>query len=133
MLDLWHDLDRTLAALDRQRSDPRMVASEPRLHIDETPTGWTLDVDVPGVSADQVMLTVEDGLLRLEAARSLTPPADARPVRRERTAWTLRRTVRLPDEVDPDAITARLVAGRLVVDLPRRATPAARTVPVQAN
>lgn len=137
MLNLFHDLDRTLAEFDRlvdgRRMESRLGGAEPRLHIDETDAGWALTADLPGVAAEGVTLTVDDGLLRVSASRDVSAPEGARPLRRERVAWTLRRTIRLPEDVDPAAITARLVAGRLTVALPKRPAAEPRTIPVQSN
>jgi len=132
----WNELDRTFAVLDRMMrhhpasrrpTDPR---PHPRVH--ETAEGWTVELDLPGVSADDLGLDIDAGVLHVRAARELPAAATGQSIRRERSAWSLDQRLQVPLSVDDDAVTATLRDGRLTVRLPRRA-PVTRSVPVKAS
>lgn len=139
MTSLWTDLDRTFSELDRLMRvrpptprGPRHAPARPTLRATRGEQGWSLEVDLPGVSAEQVRIEVEDGALLLEAAREPQVPEGARVLRKERAAWSLQERIDLPPEVDVDAITARLRDGRLRIQLPTRA-PVRRSVAVETD
>lgn len=127
---------QALAELDRSLRQP--AAHRPKLRIRkveasedaETPAGWEAILEAPGVTADQVELQVERGVLQLAVKRELQAPEGMRALRRERQAWTLQRRLPLPDEVDEEAISATLRDGLLRVRLPLRAAPPVRSIPV---
>jgi HSP20 family protein len=89
------------------------MALPPFVDVHQDEHGWSLVADLPGVSADKLTLTVEDGKLLVVGKRT-TPFADG-------TEQELRRVFTLPEEVDADAIAAKLVDGVLEVTLPKRA------------
>jgi HSP20 family protein len=89
------------------------MALPPFTDVHQDEHGWFLVADLPGVAADKLTLTVEDGRLLVVGKRQA--PLDAQ------TEQELRRAFTLPDEVDTDAISAKLVDGVLEVTLPKRA------------
>jgi HSP20 family protein len=132
----WNELDRTFTVLDRMMRHPpaarRSTAPRPRPCIHETAEGWTVELDLPGVSADHLGLDIDAGVLRVRAARQLPAAATGQSLRRERSAWSVDQRLQIPLSVDATAITATLRDGRLTVRLPRRA-PVTRSVPVAAS
>jgi HSP20 family protein len=94
------------------------------VEVEETDKSWLLRLDLPGFRKDEVTLSLENGELRLRAATE----DEERPFRTgvDRT-WTL------GDDVDPEAIDARLENGVLEITLPKRdsATPATKTIEVR--
>ncbi|MDA1266906.1 MAG: Hsp20/alpha crystallin family protein, partial [Planctomycetota bacterium] len=73
----------------------------------EAEEAWTLTVDLPGVAEADVQLTLEDGVLELKAERAQAELKDGEHARhRERPHGVLGRRLRLPGEVDGEAIEA---------------------------
>jgi HSP20 family protein len=100
---------------------PVGVPRGPRLELTETAEEWRLQVDLPGVQKEEVEVTTSGGQLTIAGRRGRPDyPPGARVRRTERTYGRFERTVRLPGDVDPDAIRARLEDGVLEIRLPRR-------------
>ncbi len=128
------ELDRSLRSARHGTPDlqfhPLPAGEDAAADGDET-AGWEATLEVPGLRAEEVQLEVEDGTLRLSLAHQPHPPEGMRALRRERQAWRLQRRVRLPEDVDADAISATLRDGLLTLRLPRRRRPAARIITVE--
>ena len=78
-------------------------------------------VDLPGFEKDDVELTLSDSTLRVRAERADGAEA-GRFVRRERRDGAVDRSVMLPDNVDPEAVSATLANGVLTVTVGKEAT-----------
>ena len=129
----WIDVDSTIAEMDawsRQlealfgtRPDGRqgLAAFDAAPGLVEGKDGTTRWIaDLPGVRREDLEVRVEDGTLVLDVKRD-TSPAEGWTVRHaERSPFELRRTVRLPADLDFEAITANFEHGVLTVSLPRR-------------
>lgn len=106
------------------------VAATPRYRASTTDQGVALRVEVPGVGQDSLTLTVEDGVLSLDARQSLTPAGSD--VLRQALEFRLtdfRGRWRLPENVDLDAISSTLRHGVLEITLPLK-KPARRTISI---
>lgn len=137
MLMPFSDFNRTFAQFDRlfgvPAARPPSQARGPRFQVEETDGAWLLHGLLPGWSAGDLQISVEDGVLTLKAERSTEPPEGYRPLRRERRGQRLERTLRLSDDIDVEAISARSHEGVLTVTLPRRSPAAPRRVTVEAG
>ena len=98
------------------------MALPPFTDVHQDEHGWSLVADLPGVAADKLTLTVEDGRLLVVGKRAA--PFDGQ------TEQELRRVFTLPEEVDVDAIAAKLTDGVLEVTLPKRAELKPKRIPV---
>jgi len=77
-------------------------------------------VDLPGFEREDVDLRVSDHTLHLEAEHDeATEESEEDYLRRERRHQSVQRSVRLPEEVDKEAVTARMKNGVLTVRLPK--------------
>lgn len=95
--------------------------------------GLTLQAFVPGLSEDQVSLTVEEGNLKISVQpATIGIPENARLHRHEILSVASSRTLRLPEDIDVASATASLSNGVLSVRLNRRvdAEPRVRSIPV---
>jgi HSP20 family protein len=124
------DLLQMQARLGRALGDPGVrrwgrvatrAAAMPPLDFSETPESFVIRVDLPGVTKDEVELTVADG--RLEIAGE-TPPVNsedesALPRKLERLRGPFRRIVPLPRQANSAAITATLEKGVLTLQVPK--------------
>lgn len=131
-------------AISRQ-SGPRAVLT-PAVDIYENDEEFRLLADLPGVSAQDLSLDLEQGRLLLVAERraptvaandTAPPPDDAE---QETTAEapppvslaTYRRVFRIPREVEPSAIEASLDNGVLQVRLPKSEHSRPRKIAIKA-
>lgn len=77
-------------------------------------------VDLPGFDRDDVEIEVTGRRLRIEAERETAHEEAAEHfLRHERQHESTRRSVRLPDEVDVESVTARMNNGVLTITLPK--------------
>lgn len=102
----------------------------PAVDLCETATAFIITAELPGLSRDQIRISVHDGRLTLHGRR------DARVAcehyhQMERGHGEFSRTFALPPQVDTSAIAADLNAGILTITVPKSADAAARRVDVQ--
>src|SRR4051812_1766090 len=75
-------------------------------------------VDLPGVPADKINLTVENSVLTISAERRATYDEGHQVLAQERFDGVISRRLRVPDWVDADAVSADYADGVLTVVLP---------------
>ena len=104
----------------------------PALDVNETDTAYTVAFDVPGVSREQIKVSVEGRRVSIEtvdapkADAAETAPADTskeaapRSLYRERSTARYARTVSLPAEVDQTASSAKFENGVLTLTLAKK-------------
>lgn len=136
MLTPFSTFDRTFAQFDRlfglPASRPAVAPRGPRFNLEETDAAWRLQGQLPGWSADDLELTVEEGVLLLRGEKRLEVPEGYRVVRRERASTRLERSLRLSDDIDLDGISATVRDGLLTVTLPRKPAAEPRRIPIQS-
>ena len=89
-------------------------------------------VDLPGFERDDISINVTDHTLRIEAEHSEEMEEESGDVlRQERRHATTKRSIRLPEEVQAEDVTARLSNGVLTVTLPKREVEAARSIDIE--
>lgn len=90
-------------------------------------------IDLPGVAADKVEVTVENHVLSISAERRATQHEGDQILLQERFDGAISRKVRVPDWVDADAVTADYTDGVLTVRLPVADKAKARRVAINAG
>lgn len=109
---------------------PAESSHVPAVDVRETEKVYTIEADLPGVRADSIEVTFEQGLLTLSAERAAADAAeDSRWLRRERNATRSSRSFRLPEEIDESAISAEYRDGVLRLTIPRSQS-VSRRIPV---
>ncbi len=133
-LDRWLEAariagERTLDAVGLA-SETRPIT--PAADIIETETDLHLLVDLPGVSADAVELSLMGNVLSLKAIRLPSPLlTEAALIHlRERLTTIYERAVPLPAQVDPDSVRAVVRDGLLHVTLRKSHFAQARQIPI---
>lgn len=94
--------------------------------------GYTVTVEVPGFSVEEVSVGFDDGVLRVAAERDAQPPEGSEVVRRERVTQRFERRFSVPRDVDVSESQAELKNGVLTVRLPRSQAARPRLIPVKA-
>ena len=104
----------------------------PAVDVMETKDGLQVVTELPGVSPDQVNVTVEQGILTIRGEKG--QPRDEQAVhvhRYERSYGVFQRSFQLPSAVDADRIDAKLEHGVLTIFLPKAEKAKAREVAVK--
>jgi len=126
-----HRLLSDLAALEQQLmqlahganysvEQPHGVWSPP-VDIYETPTGFVLTAEVPGVRSSEIDIKVVDGTLILRGERHWTRDVPGENIHRLESSYgKFERTFNLSERIDADNISAELDRGVLKVMLPKR-------------
>jgi HSP20 family protein len=113
---------------------PAAYARYPRMEMVETADFYHIWMDVPGVVRNELNVSALGDELTVSGQRKRPQyPADANVRRSECSYGRFRRVVRLPADVDGEAIRAKLKSGVLRVTLPRRVDTEGRTIDVEAD
>ncbi len=134
LLDLQERVNRLFEqTLGRERlDDPRVTrrAWSPAADVFETAAAYVVEIDVPGLSRDDVAVQVDGGEL---VVRGDKPPSTAGRAetfhRLERLDGPFLRVFPLPERVEPESVEAELQDGVLRVTV--RKTASARRVRVE--
>ncbi|WP_144905589.1 archaeal heat shock protein Hsp14 [Halobellus captivus] len=95
---------------------------------------FVVTVDLPGFEREDVEVNVTDHTLRIEAEREMESEAEEEDyLRQERRQRSMHRSIRLPDEVEKDSVTARMKNGVLTVTLPKMEVEEARTIEIDSE
>lgn len=114
----------------------RALADEPRvpaLDVTESDTAYTLSFDLPGLSKEQLKVTVQGRRVSIEtttAAAAKEAKEGERVIYRERSAAQYARTVSLPAEVDQSTSTAKFENGVLTLTLAKRVPTGATQISI---
>ena len=97
----------------------------PAVDVHENESGFTMDVELPGMSEKDVEIKVENGVLSISSVKDeKKEETDEKLLRHERSRYGFRRTFVLPDSSDVDGISASFKNGLLSVVIPK--APAAK-------
>jgi len=113
---------------DQWESEFESMAIDLAEHDDE----FVASVDLPGFERDEVEVRVTDHTLRIEAEHEESAAeSEENYLRRERRHESASRSIRLPDEVDTDAVSASMNNGVLTVTLPKLDVEEAREIEIE--
>ncbi len=108
-------------------------AVTPRLDVKETEKSYEIQAELPGVSKEDVKVSVDGQRVTIEAeCRQANERREGETVvYAERTARRFMRSFALPTEVDDGAAQARLENGVLQLSLPKKQGTEARRLTIQ--
>ena len=90
----------------------------PEVNIFETPEGYVLEGEMPGVTKDGLEITLEGNTLTIVGHRN-EPDFGANPLYRESRSGSFRRVFELDPAIDTSKINARMDQGILKLHLPK--------------
>jgi len=95
----------------------------PAVDVSEGGDGLILRYDMPGVGKDSVDISIDKGTLSVIGRAE--PEAEGKAVYRETHVGDYRRDFTLPEDVDPEKVTAEMKAGVLTIHIgkPEKAKP----------
>lgn len=131
----FRELDGLFQALDRPNAPVRRADWLPLVDIRETDKGYEIDVEVPAVAAEDLSVSIVDGVLTVSGERKVSEPAEEgrRLHRMERRYGRFVRNFQLPDDADHDAIGAESRDGVLYLTIGKRASAVAKSIEVKSN
>ena len=112
--DPFRDLDRLTQQAFGTPARPAAMPLDAYRHADE----FVVELDLPGVAASSIELTVEKNVLTIHAERRRVGPDDAELVVGERPHGTFSRQLFLGESLDPDRLTADYADGVLTLRVP---------------
>ena len=106
----------------------------PAINILEGESAVTVTADLPGLSAEDVEITVEEGTLSIRGERKLEEASEGETYHRvERLYGAFERNFTLPNSIDVAKIEARFNNGEMVVTLPKREESKPRSVKIKVE
>lgn len=123
--DFWSDY----APLRRASNAPFKLGVD----VIQNPDNYTIEASLPGFSADDIDVTVDDGVLRIVATNSSEETSEkSRYLVRERRYGKYFRALRVPDGVDVDSATTGYKDGVLKIELPKSEATQTKRLPIAA-
>jgi len=151
MLIRWDDFSRTLFALDEFRrhinrafeetEDPRwsqqtnMLSGRnwPALNLYDEGKELVLCADVPGLSEQDIQLSLNQNVLSISGERKVEAPKGYAIHRQERAAIKFARSFSLPCEVNTEKVEARVKDGVLTVTMEKAEEAQPRKITIKAS
>ena len=112
--------ETTKAVQTQQRPEVPQMVYMPDVDIREDGEVLTLLADLPGADKQEVDLSVENGVLTIDAKPSLQAPEGYTLAGQEWDYGTFHRTFQLSDSVNLEKISATVRNGTLKVTIPKR-------------
>jgi HSP20 family protein len=132
LLQLTRELDQLFAPINEPGASP--VGFIPALDLSETAQAVQVKVDLPGLTREQIKLSLQDDVLSITGERSVdTLETGAEYHRRERAQGRFERSIRLAIPVDAANVTASYKDGVLVVTLPKSQEAKPRQIDIAGN
>lgn len=104
----------------------------PSLDVAETDRGYNVAIDLPGVTKEDVKITIEGRHVNVSARtqREETKKEGERVIYRERSSSSFARAFTLPEEVDQESSQAKLENGVLTLTLAKKRVVAAKQLTI---
>jgi HSP20 family protein len=104
----------------QQQGSATATAWAPALDISERKDAYLVTVELPGVQADDLDITMEDGLLTIQGERHFAHDSSEQQFHRvERRYGAFRRSITLPAQVQAEQIEASFDNGVLQIVVPK--------------
>jgi HSP20 family protein len=138
-----HDLDRYMASFFGESPMTPAYAREPAMDIRETEEAYVLEAELPGYDEKNIEVHVDRGVLSIASKKEESSERDVSPskeeaakeryVIRERRSASFNRSFQLPENADPDAISAHFKNGLLSMEIKKLAEAKKRVVQIQGQ
>jgi HSP20 family protein len=102
---------------DADRTQTEQLIAPPASVI-EAGDGYTLELEMPGVTKDGLDISVENNELTIVGRRSL-PKIDGQLIHHESRSGNFQRTFELDPSIDGDKISAKIEQGLVTLALPK--------------
>jgi len=134
--DLFAEMDRLqremAQAFDWSPSIRGLTRGFPAMNVGSTPKSVEIYAFVPGIDPNALEVQIEKGVLTIAGERKAETAGENATLHiDERFAGRFRRVVTLPDDVDPNNVTAHYRDGVLHVSVARREAAQPRRIAIQ--
>ena len=104
-----------------------------KIDVKETPDGYTVEAEVPGVAKEDIHVTVEGNVvtLRAEVKQQDSQSQDEKLLRTERYYGAVSRSFQLPADIDNAAAKAKYDNGVLTLTLPKKLAMAGQRLTIE--
>jgi HSP20 family protein len=106
------------------------VGAFPAIDVGASPQAVTVYVFAPGLDAKGLDVSIRQNLLSIAGERQLPTAEGASYYRRERFDGEFRRSISLPEDVDPEKVEAKYQDGIVTITIGRRAAAKPRQIEV---
>ena len=105
----------------------------PRVDVWETAEAYRMDAEIPAVSAEEVEVSINEGVLSIRGERKTASLDEGdRRHHTERRFGPFYRSFRLPDNADADRVSARVANGVLELTIDKQTAAVPRRIEVIA-
>jgi HSP20 family protein len=125
-------MDRAFNELERELGEYR-GATGPRITLGDAGEQLLLRAELPGLSENDVEITVNANTLTLRGERKDDAPEGYAVQRKERRPFKFARSFQLPCKIDPDRTKASMRDGILTLTLPKAADARPKQITVNAS
>ncbi len=136
--DLFAEMDRLTREMQQSLDQSPSIrgigrGGYPALNVGSTADAVEIYAFAPGVDPAKVEVQLDRGVLTISGERTGLPTGDEKTTLHvnERFAGRFRRVISLPDDIDPNAVSADYRDGVLHVSVKRRAAAQPRRIEVQ--
>lgn len=119
--------------VDREDELTARPAWSPLADISETDRAYRIDIELPAVAAEAVDVSVKDGVLVISGERKSEREEGDRSHRVERRYGAFRKSFRLPENANEDAISAEAKHGVLYLTIEKREKEQPRAIEVKVH
>jgi HSP20 family protein len=132
LVTMRDDVDRLFHTFFGRENDTYDSYWRPAIDIEENNGNLMVRAEIPGMSKDDIKVSVKDNLLTISGERKRENESkDKTYYRVERCYGEFRRMIRLPAEVDADKVKASYKDGILHVTLPKPESIKPRQIDVE--
>lgn len=129
---IQREFDRLFDQLGSDWAALAEVKSAPRMDIRDTKDSLEISVELPGLTRDDVNVSVEDEVLTISGEKQTEKETEEEDYRlSERTYGAFSRSVALPRSVDAAKIKATMKDGVLKLTAPKNGTAKAKAIEIQ--
>jgi len=109
------------------------MRTNPSVNVIERDDTIVVEAEMPGISKNDLEVSITDRILTIEGQRAVNTPEDADTIRCERSTVRFERSMRLPAGVGDETIDASLENGILTIVLPKSQQSCTRRVDITAR
>ncbi len=137
MITLNRELDRAFNEVWGTNGNGASQLWYPATDVIEKADAYLISLELPGVLPENVEISFEQSTLIVRGTKSpmlrTAENEELRVYTAERQSGAFERTFRLPQHVDPDAITASFEHGVLTVSVPKKAAAQPRKISISTS
>ncbi len=137
LFSLYNEMGRIFGDLfdsDENDTDMEKTAWVPTVDISETKNEFEIRAELPGVSENDVNISVTDNRLTIKGEKRQEKVIDEKNYHRvERRYGSFQRSFTLPRHVETDAIKAKFTDGVLTLGIPKAEVAKPTEIPITTN